>query len=175
MAKETHTKTSEGKKKPSVIKIALYVLGGLFVLGVIGSLGADETPSKPSDTSEDTQVSQDTTEKESEPSIKYQVVDLSSFVKEYDENQISAEKKYTDSHIQTSGYVGNISEDILGDVYITLNPSNDEYYFGTYIQCYVTDEDSVTSLKNGGKATIKGLVQDQTLGNIIIKECIIVE
>ncbi|MCA9397954.1 hypothetical protein KC573_03925 [candidate division WWE3 bacterium] len=187
MADQNHTNPSEGKKS-SVNKIIIAVVAVLFLCGMCGVIGAltgdtsttTETPvtnqnNSATDTTTDqneTQEIQENTEKA--PQINYVVTDIKGFIDEYDNNQISAEKKYTDTYIETTGYIGNISEDILGDVYVTVEPVNDEYYFGTYLQCFVVDDDDVLDLSNGSQITVRGKVGTQDLGIVDLQDCSVV-
>lgn len=98
-------------------------------------------------------------------------VELTSFVEEFDANQLAAEGKYEGKLIQTSGYINNISEDILGTPFITIHPSNEEFYFGTYLQCMFDSEEQLTSLINGEMVTVKGRVTTQSLGIIGAEDC----
>lgn len=171
------------KKKSSALKWIMIGCGGLIVItivgiGALGMLGSavidnidlDEVEDSINDAADE--VLEDISE-EIEDAVPEEIVevDLESFVAEYDANQISAEKKYTGKTISTSGYIDNISEDILGKIYVSVNPTDEEYYFGTYIQCFPTDEDSVLTLTNGDPISIKGLVDDQSLGIIGIDDC----
>ena len=76
--------------------------------------------------------------------------------------------------MQFTGYIKNISEDILGSPFLSINPNTDKYYFGTNIQCFFKDKSELTSLKNGQKVTLQGRLTSQSLGIIVIKDCKVV-
>lgn len=168
MAKGNHANESEGKKKPSVIKIILFVVGGLILLGLI--LPDSKSPSSSSNNNTNN-TSQNQNKTSEEPKIEYKKVNISSFAKEFDDNQITAQKKYSDKYIETTGYINDISEDILGKAYLTLKPSNQDLYFGTQIQCYVKDDKELDGVKTGKKVTIRGQVQNQFITNIGVNDC----
>lgn len=150
-----------------VLKYILIGFIGLVVLGaIIGSSGSSdktETKSTGTDTTESTPQAQIT-----------QKVEMTAFVKEFDENQLAAEEKYKGRLVEFNGYVKNISEDILGSPFLAINPNTDQYYYGTYIQCFFKEKSELTSLKNGQRVTAQGKVDSQTLGNIVLKECKVV-
>ena len=110
-----------------------------------------------------------------EPAKEALQVNLSTFVSEFDKNQLAAEEKYTGTTVKLTGYIGNISEDILGNYFVRLQPSNDEYYFGTYVQCFFEDKSTLTSLENGQQVTLVGTVASQDLGIIGVENCSVVE
>ena len=102
-------------------------------------------------------------------------VNTQEFIAEFDKNQLAAEEKYKGKLIEFSAYIDNISEDILGSPFLSLKPTNTEYYFDTSIQCFFADKSELISLQNGQKVTVQGKVDTQSLGIIVIKECKVIE
>jgi hypothetical protein len=98
------------------------------------------------------------------------VVDLAEFVSEFDKNQLAAETKYEKKMIETTGYVGNISEDVMGSFFIILNPTNEEFFIGTAVQCYFENKEALTSLEKGQQVTVEGRFDSQLM-NILVKNC----
>ncbi len=103
------------------------------------------------------------------------IMDATALVGEYDKNKLAAQDKYTGKVIQTTAFISNISSDITGSYYLSLNPNNDQYYSGTTIQCYFNDKNELTSLSNGQSITVKGLMQDMSLGIVEMKDCSLVK
>jgi len=164
MAKQNQTGAQEGKKRPSIFKIILFIVGGIVVLGGIGNaLNGDKSKSGES-TTNDSNTSQ-------EKEINYTKINLKDFIAEYDENQVTADKKYDDTYISTDGYVENISQDIVGNVYILVKPVNDDLYIGKNLQCYLSNGDEVAGLKTDGKVSIKGKVKGFGIFNVEVTEC----
>jgi hypothetical protein len=163
MADKNHTNGSEGKKKPSAIKIILYVVVGFIALGIIGNI-INGDKKDDGNTKANSPVQE-------EKEITYTEVDMKSFVKEYDENDVTANKKYADTYIRTTGYIGEISEDIVGSVYVLVEPINDDLYLGTSVQCYVINDSEVDGLKEEKKITFQGRVDDFGIFNVVIKDC----
>lgn len=98
-------------------------------------------------------------------------VEINSFIKEFDDNQLAAESRYKGKSVRFTGYVDNISEDILGDPFVSVKPTNEQYYFKTSIQCYFDSKDLLLNAKNGQQASFQGKVDTQSLGIIVVKNC----
>ena len=96
-------------------------------------------------------------------------------VGEYDKNKLSAQDKYTGKTVQTTGYIKNISNDITGKYYLSLNPNNDQYYFGTTIACYFNEKGDLTTLSNGQSVTVVGTMRDMSIGIIDMQDCQLVK
>lgn len=102
------------------------------------------------------------------------VVAIADFVEEFDTNQLAAETKYEGQTVQLSGFVYNISEDILGTPFVIINPTKEEYYFGTSVQCFFENKSELISLANGQEVTVRGEFDTQLM-NVMIKNCQIVQ
>ncbi|MEK7525966.1 MAG: hypothetical protein AAB546_00605 [Patescibacteria group bacterium] len=148
-------------------KLFKYILIGFVGLLVLGAVFGGSSKDKGTE-------NKATTKPEAQKAPEVQKVEILTFVKEFDENQLSAEDKYKGKYVEFSGYIKNISEDITGSPYLSINPKPDQYYFGTYVQCFFKDKSELTALKNGQKITVQGKVDSQTLGNILIKDCKVV-
>ncbi len=97
-------------------------------------------------------------------------VEINPFIKEFDDNQLAAEKKYKGKIIETSAYINNISEDIAGKPFLSLSPKASDY-FGTSVKCNFNDKDVLTSLKNGEWVKVQGEFKSQDLGIIVLSGC----
>jgi hypothetical protein len=147
----------------------LTVILALFVIGMIGSAnGSKSTTTTQSGNSENPQVTQ-------QPAETVSAIDAKVLVAEYDKNKLAAQDKYTGKLVKTTAYIKNISSDILGSYFLSLNPSSDQYYFGTSIQCYFANKDQLTSLENGQMITVQGKMQDMSIGIVQMKECSVVK
>jgi len=158
-----------------ILKWGAIVFGGLIVIGAIASIGKSgsttNTSSQPSTTSNNSPA-------KSEEQVAPTVVDAATLVAEYDKNKISAEGKYTGKTVETTGYIKNISDDITGKYYLSLNPSNEQYYFGTTITCYFADKSAkseITTLENGQSVTVQGKMADMSLGIVVMNDCKVVK
>lgn len=147
---------------------------GIFILGII--ITVVSSGSKSGSSSSTTTANSDSSAN-SKPVAKPTplVIDGTTLVGAYDTNKLNAQDKYTGKFIQTTGYIANISSDITGSYYLSLNPSNDQYYAGTTIQCYFNDKGPLTSLSNGQSVTVQGTMQDMSLGIVEMKDCNVVK
>lgn len=153
-------------------------LGGIFVVLII--IGIIASGDKSGNTGNDTQ-SNNTSGKNSPTQSVQQtptVVDAIALVEEYDKNKIAAQDKYTGKFVQTTGYISNISNDITGNYYLSLKPSNEQYYFGTNITCYYANKSAkseITTLENGQSVTVQGIMADMSVGIVVMNNCKVVK
>ncbi len=105
------------------------------------------------------------------PDVEPLVVDTKQFITDFDKNQLAAEEKYKGQTVKLTAYIKNISEDILGNPFLSLQPTSDEYYFGTSIQCIFKNKSELISVENGQQVTIVGKVDSQDIGIIGIDDC----
>jgi hypothetical protein len=104
------------------------------------------------------------------PVLKVSSVTLA---QQFDANKVTALGYYKDRIVQTSGTATNVSQDILGSYYVAFDPGGG--YSGlTHMQCFVSGPEAVTSVVNGQPVTVRGRIDDQTLGDILIKDCSVV-
>jgi len=153
------------------------ILTVILALILIGAIGGAANGSKSSSTSQPATggQTQATAQATSKPTQQALVVNATTLVGEYDKNKLSAQDKYTGKLVKTTAFINNISSDVLGSYYLSLNPSNDQYYFGTSIQCYFADKSQLTSLAKGQQVTVQGTMQDMSLGIVEMKDCSVVK
>jgi len=150
-----------------IITGILVVILVFIVIGVAGSKGGS-TSSSGSNNSAPTN-----TQTEAKPTPM--VIDATALVAEYDKNKLAAQDKYSGKVVQTTAFIENISSDITGSYYLSLKPSNDQYYTGTTFQCFFADKSALTSLSNGQSVTVAGTMQDMSLGIVEMKDCSLVK
>ena len=151
----------------------LTVIGVLIVLGIVGSAAGGESKIGNSTGKEEKSVAESVDQQQGEKEEILEV-DTKSFVAEFDENQLAAETKYEDKLVKFTGYIDNISEGIMGEYYVIIQPTADEYYMGTSIQCYFDNKEDLLSLKNGQKVTLRGKIDTQMM-NVLVKSCEVVD
>ena len=167
------------QKKPNWFRRHPIITGIIVLIllsGVIDAFKNDKPMSNVSQTSPTAQaeIRKDeptATQTPAKEEIKPMTVVLADFVKEFDDNQLSAESKYKNKLVSFSGYIKNISEDVMGSPYLAIQPVADEYYFDTYVQCYFKNKNDLMSIKNGQMIEVTGKVESQSLGNVLIKDC----
>lgn len=145
---------------------------GLFLLGIIlAAIGSGSKSGTNSGSATTTSASNNQPEAKPTPIV----MDATALVGEYDKNKLAAQDKYTRKVIQTTAIIDNISSDITGSYFLSLKPSNDQYYTGTTIQCFFADKSALTSLANGQSVTVQGTMQDMSLGIVEMKDCNLVK
>lgn len=154
-----------------------WIIGTLVVLVIIiaaaisSSKSGTVTTNPPTADSSTVSNQSSTPQSTIEPKIDPIIVEASELVGEYDKNKLAAQDKYTGKLVQITGYIKNISNDILNNYYLALDPVKKEYYFGTTIQCYFEDKSELTTLENGQSVTVQGTMDDMSVGTVILKEC----
>ncbi len=151
----------------------------IIIFGVIGAVsGSKSTPSTSSSNSSSNSNANEVTQQAAQPTPTQSaptIVDATALVGEYDKNKLAAQDKYTGKRLQFTAFIDNISSDITGSYYLSLKPSNDQYYTGTTIQCYFANKSQLTSLANGQSVTVSGTAQDMSLGIVELKDCSVVK
>ncbi len=137
------------------------ILTGLLLLIIISAIASGGNAKKDSATDSNKSAA-DTT---------VTPVDTTSFIAEFDQNQLSAETKYKNTLVQFTGVINNISEDIVGTPFLSIKPSSDQYYFGTTIKCSFKNQSDLLNVQNGQTIKLQGKVNSQTLGIIGIDNC----
>jgi hypothetical protein len=149
------------------------ILTALIIFFAIGFISSNADKNKES--FKNTKVTEIKKEKEINPTPTPIIIEAKKLIEEYDTNKLLAEDKYTDKTIQTTAYISNISSDIVGQYFLSLKPTNDQYYFGTDIKCSFEKKDSLLSLKKEQQVTVVGKMDKMSLGIIIMKDCKIVD
>lgn len=160
-----------------ILKWGAIGFGVLILIGVVASVGKSGSNQQPSTNTNTSGSSNNNNVTNTPPEAKAapMVIEATALVGEYDKNKLAADDKYTGKTIQTTAYIKNISSDIVGSYYLSLNPTNEQYYFGTSIQCYFKDKSSLTSLSNGQSITVVGTMNDMSIGTVIMKDCNVVK
>lgn len=148
-----------------VIKWGIIAFIVIMIIGAISSGG--KSPNTTSNTN-NTPSSQPT-KGAPEEAIK---LDTKSFVAEFDANKLTAEDKYKGKLVEFTGVIKNISQDVMGSYFLSIEPpSSGDYYFGTSIQCFFKDKSELTSLANKQTVKLQGRVDSMSLGIVVIKDC----
>lgn len=140
-------------------------IGGVFLLFIIlGMIGSDP----------DVQVASENREQEKNEAqvaeIKVTAVELS---QAYDNNKVSADVKYKDKIVEVSGIVDSIGKDILNDPYVTLK-GRATSLFGVQCMFSRASEGELANLSKGQSITLKGRVDGELIGNVLVRGCTIV-
>ena len=140
----------------------LTVLLVLFVLGIFVAVSGNKGTSTTKST---------TSKTEAEPTkVEVLKVDALAFVTEFDKNQLKAEETYKGKAVELTAVIKNISEDIVGSPYLSLEAVGNKM-FGTSIKCVFKDKSALTSVENENTVTVQGTVANQSLGIIQLDDC----
>jgi hypothetical protein len=153
-------------------KGCLIIFVVILVLGIIGAIaGGGKRTGSSNSSSSNSQGSPTST-----PIAQATKIDTSDLVAAYDKNKLAATDQYKGKFVEFSAKIKNISQDITGTPYLSLEPANsDQYYFGTTLQCYFQSADPLKSLANNTVVTLRGTIDDMSLGIIGIKDCLVIK
>ena len=152
-----------------LLKIGLGGFALLIVLGVLLSGGSESTTN--SSSNNEASSSSEQASEPAEAPVEAVTVDIDALIGEFDNNQLAAERKYEETRITTTGELSNISEDLFGGTFITLQGTDNLNF--TSVQCTsFEDEEVLTTLSNGAQTTVTGDFKEQ-IGNIILENCVL--
>lgn len=152
----------KNKNKGCGIAIGILAILVVFFIFILAIAGSDDTDGE--STSPKQSVSQTTTE---EATIE---VSVEQILKEYEENEVSADNKYKGKKVAITGIVDSVGKDVFDDTYIKIGTGAQYEAFGA--QCYIADTqfERTAELKPGDRITVVGYVRDYSL-NVVLKDC----
>ena len=158
----------------------LIVIGGLVIIGALGSITGGNSNNKISD-SKQTSVSvensdskqtsasnENSNKKQMEPELNISATEL---INAYKENEIKADKMYKGKIVEVNGIVDAIDSGIDDKAIVRLS-DGDEFSFDN-VQCCIDDEnqDKACELKKGENVKIIGKADGEIAGTPFIKDC----
>ena len=158
----------------------LTVIGGLVIIGALGSVTGGNSNNKISDSkqtsvsiensdSKQTSVSnENSNKKQMEPELSISATEL---INAYKENEIKADKMYKGKIVEVNGIVDAIDSGIDDKAIVRLS-DGDEFSFDN-VQCCIDDEnqDKACELKKGENVMIIGKADGEIAGTPFIKDC----
>ena len=158
----------------------LTVIGGLVIIGALGSVTGGNSNNKISDNkqtsvsvensdSKQTSVSnENSNKKQMEPELN---ISASELINAYKENEVKADKMYKGKIVEVNGIVDGIDSGIDDKAIVTLS-DGDEFSIYT-VSCYIDDEnqDKACELKKGENVMIVGKADGEIIGEPVIKDC----
>ena len=158
----------------------LTVIGGLVIIGALGSVTGGNSNNKISDSkqtsvsvensdSKQTSVSnENSNKKQMEPELNISATEL---INAYKENEVKADKIYKGKIVEVNGIVDAIDSGIDDKAVVRLS-DGDEFSFYN-VHCYIDDEnqDKACELKKGENVTIIGKEDGEIAGQPCIKNC----
>ena len=158
----------------------LTVIGGLVIIGALGSVTGGNSNNKISDNkqtsvsvensdSKQTSVSnENSNKKQMEPELNISATEL---INAYKENEVKADKMYKGKIVEVNGIVDGIDSDMDDKAVVRLS-DGDEFSFDN-VQCCIDDEnqDKACELEKGQNVTIIGEASGEIVGTPFIKDC----
>ena len=159
----------------------LTVIGGLVIIGALGSVTGGNSNNKVSDSkqtsvsvenSDDKQTSvsidENSNKKQMEPELSISATEL---INAYKENEVKADKIYKGKIVEVNGIVDGIDSGIDDKAIVRLN-DGDEFSFDN-VQCCIDNEnqDNACELNKGENVTIIGIADGEIAGTPFIKDC----
>jgi hypothetical protein len=129
---------------------------------------SDQTAGEPSPSSRRNHRSESS---EPTPAIKTSAIQL---VNDYKANEVAADQTYKGKIVEVSGVIESVAKDIMDTMYVSLHGGAEFEFRG--VQCYFASKNTarLARLSKGLPITIKGQC-DGLMGNVLLKNCIIVE
>ncbi len=173
--------TQPQKKKHGCLWALLVVIGLILIIGIVliasCSKALKEAEEQEREEIEKEKVVTDTEaegETIDEEAIEVTQVDIEEFMAEFDDNQLAAEEKYKDKWVRMEAKIRNISDDIFGTPFLSLEPVGSDEFTMTSVKCNFEDAEQLMEVKNGEIITVQGKVSSQDLGVISLRHCEIV-
>lgn len=147
------------------VKIVISAL--FFVIIVAAAGGNSDAPGSSGGTTPSGVTSSGITadaQKEKEPSVTYEKVDLQKMLDDLDENALRAEKTYQNKYVEVTGKIRNFDSD---GSYISIEPVGSKWTL-TSVMCYIKSSEQRDYLLNknvGDSVTIKGKIK--SIGEVL--------
>ena len=94
-------------------------------------------------------------------------------VSEYSDNEITAHQKYENKIVEVTGIISSFGLGAFDDPYMVISPNGIALEAG--VHAYLADDVDASSFEVGNEITIKGKVGSKTLGDIMVKGCVVVK
>lgn len=141
------------KKKPGCL-IAVGVVAAIILLVAIIPKGDSEPEIKPASASANVESP--------EPSETPVSVSASDLYKQYDENEVSADKLYKDKLLQLSGVIDSVTV-TLGQIQVIVTDGQEWSWVMVYCNFEDAQSDTVSTLKKGDNVVIQGRCRGKAL------------
>ena len=163
-------KILEKKEKEKTFKSIKYWIIGtvIFVSGIVllsFPISDNET------LSESALQSKTQKNRETQPAKSVIKITAVQLFKEYEANEIAADKKYEDKILEVTGVIGSFGKEILGKPYVTFKTG--EYEFDQNVQAvfYRTEEEKLLKLKKGQTIKVSCTSPGRITISVILDKC----
>ena len=158
----------------------LTVIGGLVIIGALGSITGGNSNNKISDSkqtsvsvensdSKQTSVSnENSNKKQMEPELSISATEL---INAYKENEIKADKMYKGKIVEVNGIVDAIDSGIDDKAIVRLSDGDEFSIYNVYCHIDNENQNKACELKKGQNVTIVGEANGEIAGEPVIKDC----
>ncbi len=136
---------------------------------VIGAVAGGGSSSTPNSNTQEVKKESSNTETEKEVAKEPEEISVQELADDFDGNQVAAESKWGGKFVKFSAEISNIT-----DTGISFTDVATKDFSMTQISCKIKDKNQLMPLKNGETVTVKGVIGDQMIGVIELKECEVV-
>lgn len=158
---------------PKTTKAILFLVFLAVAVAIAASLGSDAHASRMTASVVPVAISRPVVD----PPVarSYEAVELRSFLRSYENNEVRSDGLYKDHDIQISGRVGEIKKDILGSMYVLVGTGRGMLEI-PQAQCSLTEDQlqKASKLVKGQKVTVHGRVEG-LMFHVQMRDCEIVE
>lgn len=158
------------KQNNKIDGCTLVILAFAVIVIIFVIINGNTTPTTPHSNNSSRSNSHETKHSAQKEVLRISALDLWSA---YDKNEVAADLLYMDKVLIVTGAIENISKDILNTAYVTLKTGN------TFesVQCMFSksEEYYLASLSKGQQIQIQGTCAGVSIGNIIIRNCTIID
>ena len=157
----------------------LTVIGGLVIIGALGSITGGNSNNKISD-SKQTSVSvedsnkqtnastENSNKKQMEPELNISATEL---INAYKENEIKADKMYKGKIVEVNGIVDAIDSGIDDKAIVRLSDGDEFSIYNVYCHIDNDNQNKACELKKGENVIIIGKADGEIAGEPVIKDC----
>lgn len=144
----------------------LSVLGGLALFFIIIGIFAPKSDTKTASNS------QNTATVTAAPKVPELSVKASTFIADYNSNEVGADKKYKDKFVEITGQVNSVGV-MFDKTFVLIQGGQYDVFM---VQCMISDKDkdSVADLSKGQSVTMRGTVEGKSL-HITVNSCQLVK
>ena len=146
----------------------LTVIGGLVIIGALGSVTGGNSNNKISDNKQTSVSVENSDKKQMEPELSISATEL---INAYNENEVKADKMYKGKIVEVNGIVDGVDSDMDDKAVVRLS-DGDEFSIYT-VSCHIDDDNQnkACELEKGQNVTIVGKADGEVIGMPFIKDC----
>lgn len=151
------------------VPVGMLTMCGTCV-AVVGSQATDTASAKP--TAAASKATGETKTEQPAPQPAAMTVEIGDLLSSYKNNEVAADGKFKGQRITTTGKVGDIKKDILGDPYVMVGRG--KRFEVPELQCSLAEDQvaAASGLSKGQQVTVTGTVSGLMM-NVQAKDCTI--